>query len=114
MPDLEVEGPVTESRASLDTFGTANAKVFVYLVFEIGLFDEFPDQCPGRTELVLSSGVQVDRTRYEIPPAQITIAAQVISVHTFYGRWIADTFRGTAAALVALKGIDLPHPVFDG
>jgi hypothetical protein len=114
MLDLKVQGSIAERGTSLHALGTAYAKIFIDLILKIGLLNEFSLQCSRGTKLVLSTCIQPDRTRYEITATKVAVTTQVIGMHTFYSGRIADTFCGTAAALVALKGIDLPDPVLSG
>jgi hypothetical protein len=75
VPDLEEQRPVAETVASFDALRATDAKPLVYRVFVIRILDEaaFDSRC--RAELVFSTGIQIIWRRFEIPCAQLTIAA---------------------------------------
>jgi hypothetical protein len=112
--DLQMQGAISECRASFNAFGTADAKVFIDAVFIIRFFNKLPFNGGSRTKLVFCCSVSACMTGYKISSTKITITTEGICMHTLYGRGVKHTMCGTPAATAALEWIYLPYPLHGG
>jgi len=69
MPHLQLQRSVTERAAPLYAFAAADAKLFIYRVFEKRFLDEFPFEGIRGAKLVLGTRVQGLCPGLEIPAA---------------------------------------------
>ena len=81
VPDLHMQGTVSKRGTSFYTLGTANAELLINDIFKIGFLDKPALNGSSWTELILGTGFPFS-PRFEIAPAKITIATQVIGMHT--------------------------------
>ena len=109
MANLELEGAVAEGAASLDAFSAAYAELLFDLVFEEGVFDEFPFDGVGGAELVFGPCVECFSAGFEISPAEVAVAAHCVCVGAFDRRRTHHTAGCAAPALYAFGGIELPY-----
>ena len=106
---LQKKGAITKPVATFDTFGAADAKLFVDGVFVVGIFDEAAFNRRSGAKAILSTGVQVVRLRLEIARTELAIAANRVSVHTFHRGLLEHTMRRAVCATNTFLGIDLPY-----
>jgi hypothetical protein len=86
MPRLQVQRPVTEGVAALNTLAASDAQFLIDRVFKIGIFNVCPLEGTGWTKLAFRSGVSRFGARLEITAAQVTVSAHRIGMDTFHGR----------------------------
>jgi hypothetical protein len=108
MPDLQMQGAVTKGGASFYAFGTTDTQLFVNDIFKVRFLYEPTLYGRCRTKLIFCAGFQFG-PGFEIPPTQITVAAEIIGMNALNRRFRPYTFRGTSTALCTFKGIDLPN-----
>jgi hypothetical protein len=108
MAHLEEERAVPKSVATLDTFGAANAKLFIDDVFVIGVLDKCPLNRRRGTQLVFGAGIQIIWFRLEITRAKLAIAANGVCMNTLHCRLLQHATRGAQATADTFLGIDLP------
>jgi len=64
--NLKLKGSVPESPATLDTFATTYAKIFINGIFKEGVLDKTPFNCAGRTQLIFCARVQGFGVGFEV------------------------------------------------
>ena len=80
---MYIQRAVAEILASLDTFSTAVAKIFIDGILEIWFLDEFAGYCTGGTHLILCSRADGSRTLPEVSTAEVAITAHLIIIMHF-------------------------------
>ena len=81
VPDLHMKGTVSKGGTPFYTLGTADAELLINDIFKIRFLDKPALNGCSWTELILGTGFPFS-PRFEIAPAKITIATQVIGMHT--------------------------------
>ena len=108
--DLEIERSVAKYFTSFDALGTADAQIFIDIVFPIGFLDKHPLDGSRGAELVFRSRGQCSGSGKEIPEAEIAIAADGIGLNAFDGGIVEHTVGSAVFTLNTGIRIDLPDP----
>jgi hypothetical protein len=110
--DLQIKRGIAKHFAGFDAFGTANAEVFLDVVFPVWIFNELAFDCAGRAKLVFGRRSQLRGVRLKIAKTKPAIAADWIRLNTLHCRGRQDAICGAVSTLRAFHGIDLPDSIF--
>jgi hypothetical protein len=110
MPDLEMQGTISEGGASFHAFSASDTQIFIDGKFKERFFNESPLDRRGWTELIFRCRIQIRYTGFEKAAAKIAVSTQIIGMDTFDSGWGHHTFIRATSALGAFERIDLPYP----
>ena len=109
--NLQEQRAVTEGGTTLHALAATRTEVLVDSIFEIRLFHELAGDCTRRTELVLSSRIQILHTGTIVATAEIAIATHTVSMEAFHRRHREHTISLTPSTLGTGIWVNLPEGV---
>ena len=113
MAHLEKKRPIPKPIATLDAFGATDAKFLVDRVFVIRILHETSFDSCGWAQAVFSARIEIVWFRFEIPRAQLAIAANGVGMHTFHGGLLQHAMGRAVSAANTFLRIDLPNRPLD-